>query len=125
MNIVELNATLFVQAIHFFIAYLILRFLLFKPSIQALDKEHEVHDALRLAIVRAKEHVDIQEQERQEAWNRCYGVCKEQQPQIDYAERAFFKGIAPRLRLPTWNATTLNQLVEQTSQAIIKRLKQA
>lgn len=120
----NINATLFAQAIHFFIAYLILRFLLLKPSIKVLNEEHEVHDALRLAIVRAKERVDIQEQERQAAWNTCYHVCKEQQPHIDYADTVF-KGIAPHLRLPTWDTATLDQLIKQTTQAITKRLERA
>lgn len=120
----NINATLFVQAFHFFIAYLILRFLLFKPSIKAIAHEHASHDALRLAIVHAKEKVEYQEEERQAAWNQCYGVCKEQQPELDYKEHLVFKGITTPLRLPTWDKKELDQLVNNTSQIIVKRLEQ-
>jgi hypothetical protein len=119
----NINATLFVQAIHFFIAYLILRFLVFKPSLQSINQEHESHDALRLAIVRTKEHLMAQDQERQNSWSRCYQFCKEQQPMIISLDQDIVKRILPQVRLPILSEATRDRIVEQVSAHIIQKLE--
>ena len=41
-----INATLIIQAIHFFIAYLMIKHLLFKPALAEIQKEDAVQESL-------------------------------------------------------------------------------
>jgi len=57
-----INLTLIIQALNFFIAYLILRYFLLKPGLQALDQE----DTQQANLVMRLEHVRLRMLEKQQ-----------------------------------------------------------
>jgi hypothetical protein len=65
------NLTLVVQALNFFVAYLILKYLLLKPAVQAIAAE-DAHQQQLVCLVQ-ESHVRIQEkkQEIQQRWRDC------------------------------------------------------
>ncbi len=67
---IAINGTLVLQLIHFFIAYLIIRFLILKPIITVIFKEKRLRDTLITRIQETKERVTQVEQEKLNALMR-------------------------------------------------------
>lgn len=72
MNI-TINATLIVQLIHFFIAYLILRIGLYRPLVAVVHKHHSGHSQLRTALVRLKQERTAYEEQQRAQWQTFCG----------------------------------------------------
>jgi len=67
----NINATVFVQAINFFITYWMLRLFLFKPVISIIEHE-KVQECGKLDLIaQQKKSLEIQEKERQAHWYIC------------------------------------------------------
>ena len=65
-----INGTLVLQLIHFFVAYLIIRFLILKPIITVIFKEKRLRDTVIARIQETKERVTQVEQEKMNALMR-------------------------------------------------------
>ena len=61
---IAINGTILFQAIHFFIAYLIIRFLILRPILATIFKEKQQRDTLIARIQQTKEKVVQHEQEK-------------------------------------------------------------
>src|SRR2546422_328051 len=64
----DINCTLILQGIHFGIAYVLLRTLLFKPSITIIREEERQQHALQESIDSRKATLLVKEQEKQQRW---------------------------------------------------------
>lgn len=80
------NLTLVVQAVNFFVAYLILKYLLLKPALQAIAAE-DAHQQQLVSQVQ-ENHVRIQEkkQEIQQRWRDCQEEFVQNAPAIAHDE---------------------------------------
>lgn len=67
----NVNATVFAQALNFFITYLMLRHFLFRPAVTIIEHENAQELALRDIIDQQKKSLEIQEKERQRHWYIC------------------------------------------------------
>ena len=76
----NINATVIVQAINFFIVYVLLRFFLFKPAVAMLDSENSEEETLLGMINQQKKSIEIQEKERQRYWYACREYFKMHRP---------------------------------------------
>ena len=76
----NVNATLIVQMFNFFIVYLMLRRLLFKPVVAIIQHEEAQKKALHDIIAQQKKSLDIQEKERQRHWYACQEYFATHQP---------------------------------------------
>lgn len=76
----NVNATLFIQMINFFIVYWMLRLLLFKPVVAIIQHEQAQEKALHDIIDQQKTSLDIQEKERQRTWYACQEYFAMHQP---------------------------------------------
>src|SRR5436190_15443295 len=84
----DINATFFVQIFNFFIAYLMLRFLLFKPVITIIQHEEKQEKALQEIIDQHKRELAIQEKERQHNRYMCQEYVTLHQP--SFSSQQFF-----------------------------------
>jgi hypothetical protein len=78
----NINATLLVQALNFFIVYLMLRRFLFKPAIAIIEHETAQENSLRDIIEQQKKSLEIQEKERQRHWYLCQEYFAIHQPNL-------------------------------------------
>lgn len=78
----DINATIFVQAFNFFIAYWMLRLFLFKPVVTIIEHEKAQHIAMLDIIDQQKKSLDIQEKERKRHWYICQEYFNTNQPHI-------------------------------------------
>ncbi len=80
----NINITLVVQAINFLIAYIIIRFLLFKPVVQELQQEWHEKDALNESIEKGKLAINDKIAIKDDNWRQCRNYFKKHAPKLDY-----------------------------------------
>ncbi len=76
----NINATVVVQALNFFIVYWMLRLFLFKPVIGIIQHEEAQEHAMLNIIDQQKKSLEIQEKERQRHWYICQEYYLHNQP---------------------------------------------
>lgn len=113
----NVNGTLIVQALNFFLAYIILRFLYFKPAAAALTKEQAVKDDLQVSIATLQATVAAKQYEQKKV-ARSYQVYYEQHaPEVAQSAVSFVKDVGAGLQVPTLDQKELgiitNEVVEQ------------
>ncbi|MFZ5953953.1 MAG: hypothetical protein ACOYT8_02500 [Candidatus Dependentiae bacterium] len=65
------NLTLGVQAINFFLAYLILKYFLLKPAIMAIQSEDTLQQHLIAKVHQSHKRISDKQREIQEKWQEC------------------------------------------------------
>lgn len=119
---ISLNATLIVQAIHFFIAYLILRFLLFRPALALMNKERSSIEQLHYTIAQTKEHVTKQQIVLCQEWEACRNFFVQNRPLIEHPDRFVFRSITPSPTYTSLPEKTIIHLADETADALAKKL---
>jgi len=80
----NINITIFVQIINFYIVYLLLRAFLFKPTIDIIDHELSDKAALTNLINQQKKDIEKYEKDREHYWNVCREYFRNNRPQVTY-----------------------------------------
>lgn len=119
---ISLNATLIVQAIHFFIAYLILRFLLFRPALALINKERSAIEQVHYTIGQTKEHLTEQQLVLREEWQACRDFFAQNRPLIEHPDRFVFRSITPAPTYTSLPEKTITHLADETAAALAKKL---
>ncbi len=120
----NVNATLFVQVVHFFIAYLLFRFILLKPAYQAIVQEDQYKAEFEALVVADKQSVEEKKQEQQKQWLVCQKHCKKHIPQLP-DEASLFRGIVPRVSVSSISTQELRDMRKRVSQTIISLVEGA
>ncbi len=117
----NINATLIVQVINFFIAYFLFRFILLKPAYTIIVEEQETKALLEQLISDDKRLIAKREQELQEQWRENYVFFKKNLPEpLDHV--ALFKGTAPKIKLPSLDQTGLVEVKDNLVSLIVKAI---
>ncbi len=117
----NINATLFVQAINFFIAYLLFRFILLKPAYHAIVQEQEDQGRLEGLVAGDKKSLEDTRKKQTARWLACQRYCKKYLPgQINEVE--LFRGITPKISVHAPSSRELSSMTERISQTIIARV---
>jgi len=116
---VNINITLIVQAINFFIAYGIIRTLLLKPAVQVIQDEQAQQAKLNTIIRQQEQSITIKEGERQKNWQACCDYFDDNKPFIDLL--LFIKKI-PEISVPVVPDDLVDKLVEETQRALIQEI---
>src|SRR5436190_23273717 len=87
INSMNVNATLFIQMLNFFIVYWMLRILLFKPVVAIIQQEEIQEKSLHDIINQQKKSLDIQEKERQRNWYACQEYFAMHQPSFFHRQQ--------------------------------------
>ncbi len=115
----EINATIIVQAIHFALAYVILKNLFFTPAVRIVlcdrEKEQAIQDqiaACRTAVQKTKQAMNMQ-------WQVYQREYVQQMPPAQETELFVFKGIRPALVAPVLDEAHEQQLEKEVAQSIV------
>ena len=76
----NVNLTLFVQILNFWVAYWILRICIFKPAVRLLYNEEEKKEALAHAIAQEEASIAYVHHKRQLQWQQFRIHCKRNHP---------------------------------------------
>jgi len=117
----NINATLFVQAINFFIAYLLFRFILLKPAYQAIQLEQQEKDQLEERVESDKKALDDMRQLKIAQWRSCQQQCTDYIPGA-LQKVEIFRGIVPSVSVPTLSIQDRRIMKERISHTIASRI---
>ncbi len=118
-----INATLIVQAVHFFMAYIILRTLFFAPAMRELEAEKGEQLQLEDTIEEVKGSLERKQAIRDAQWREVQQFYAQNCPQIGEADLFFFRGIFPELEAPRIHEKMRDELVAQASSAFADKIK--
>ena len=120
---ININATIIIQAINFFIVYWMLRSFLFRPVVTIIDDEHAQKFLILSIIDQQKKSLEIQEKERKRNWFACQEYFSAHRPSTDKAE--FFASELPNVGFVSSGASTdtIKDLVAETYAQIEEKIK--
>jgi hypothetical protein len=119
--VVEVNATIIVQIIHFLCAYVILRIFLLKPIVAHIDRQQREQDCLQEELGRQQQVVEQKEFEIKRLWQDAKHSFTIHSPVLSYispVERKVsrdFRDVEPRI-----SECMVNELAEE----IIRKVDQ-
>lgn len=116
----EINITLFIQAIHFFVALYILRILYFKPALAVLDIKSNEDEQQLQTIRKWQVQITQKESDRRSIWQKLKKVSAKQAPEVIKPDFFIFKGIAPSFEPEPLDAKQVDSLVKTAKGMIIK-----
>ncbi len=119
----NVNATLIVQAINFFIAYLFFRTLVFKPGCQILEKEQHEKDSLQNSVDSKTAAISSQEEKRDQQWDRTYRSFKKQIP-VQPNRVDFFHDLTPAIKVGSITKTRLDRATQNTVEALVHTIQE-
>lgn len=118
----NINATLLVQAVNFFIAYLLFRFILLRPAYTLIRQEEHDQNALEGRIVSEKEMLVHMHKDRIAQWRACQQACEPQVPGMPIRAK-IFRGIVPIVAIPMVSKQERRNLVDRISHTITSHLE--
>ena len=108
----QINATIFIQAANFFIAYLMFRSILFRPASIVLEQEKKELDYLDGLIEQDKHQVAVRTAEREAQWNSVRDYFFKNSSGLS-RERDFVRGISPIIAPQTLSMMRSKRLAEK------------
>jgi len=117
-----INATLFVQAFNFFIAYLLLRTLLFKPAMKSIDQEQQERDHLDQQIADRQTSLEQKAQQKEKDWEEKQAAFKEAAPDIRPSHVAYTE-VEPEQKPVKPDEQELEALVDEVQEAVEKKVR--
>jgi F0F1-type ATP synthase membrane subunit b/b' len=118
--IVNINLTIIVQCINFLIAYLIIRLLLVKPSIQELESDKNELQQLSAALSEKNAALVAQEEERMRRWHMCQQTIAQQTPSV--ISPLVKVELSDMVKLPEISGNEIQKYAHDVQEIIVKRL---
>ena len=109
----EVNFTLVVQALNFFIAYIMIRKLLLVPVVRIITKQEEHHNLVQETIAQLEESIAKAKRSRRRLWENTRAYFSQKSPLVGDQDLHIFKGITPEVEVVTVD--------QQEKQALINR----
>lgn len=119
---IEINLTLLIQVINFIIAYIILRFLFFRPVVAVIKREDQEKDSLLDTIEQRRIMLQDREKERQELWRQCQYYFIEHAPQMPSRLQMTIAAL-PEQQLPSLDQKTIEKYSELVTDAIVQKVR--
>ena len=119
----NLNATIIVQMINFFITFWIVRFLLIRPVMAALCADQKVVNDLQNTRDHAQQYCTEMQVQRERMWQNAQAVFEHEVPAPHTTADSIFKDIAPSITYTVLSQEDQDAFVIQSAQKVVKRLE--
>jgi hypothetical protein len=119
----NVNATVFAQALNFFITYLMLRNFLFRPAITIIEHENAQELALRDIIDQQKKSLEIQEKERQRHWYICQEYFNIHKPSLYQKTFSASDETEQALADSPFSDDAISEIINRTSKTLEEKIK--
>ena len=117
----NINSTLILQGLHFGVAYVMLRKLLFNPVINLVRQEERHRHALESAILDRKAALIAKEQAVQEAWLAFQRYHKTSIPEVEQ-DRLTTPCKIPALVRPQIDSAQSRIITQEVAQELVQRI---
>ena len=118
----QINVTVCIQALNFFVAYIILRTLLFKPVVAAVEHEHAEQKKLQGRVETQEKKIEKKEQEKIEKWYVSQHDFAQAVPQLGDEQLYIFKYLASDVTLPEVDQKSESELRKEMARALIDKV---
>jgi Tfp pilus assembly protein PilO len=119
----NINFTLIIQALNFFVAYLVLRYFLFKPTVAVIEQERAEENGLKKAIKQEAETNLALIQNNKLEWQIYQKEFLARLPNVSISDLFIYRDLAPAIKAPQADTHELNQLQQEVVQGIIKKVE--
>lgn len=119
----NINFTLIIQALNFFIAYLILRYFLFKPTVNVIEQERAEENGLKEIIKQGVETNSALTDQNKLQWQIYQKEFFVRLPNVFISDLFIYKNLAPAIKAPQVKSSELTQLQNEVVQDIIKKVE--
>ncbi len=110
-----------VQAINFFIAYFLFRFILLKPAYSAIVEEQETKTSIEQLISDHQRLIERRRQEMIQYWRESASFFRKNMP-IPIDHIALFKGTYPKIKLKP-EKISLTEMEQKLVHAIVRNVR--
>lgn len=117
----NINATLIVQAVNFFIAYLLFRFILLKPAYYAIEQEQAYHESLQEQVEQGQEQFYEKQKQQKKQWLRVHQFYQKNKPIVPDSSE-IFQGLCPPLTLDYLSDKERALLIEKAATSMAKHI---
>ncbi len=118
----NINATLFVQAGNFLIAYFLFQHILLKVGYQALCEKQRHHDSLEDMVTRDKRIIEAERQRQKDAWTQFRSWCRGYCPR-GVSKILFFRGITTSLTFSVISESHKKKLSTKFTNTLMASIK--
>lgn len=115
-----INATLVAQAIHFSVAFILIKYFLCKPVFAQIDQEDKLQESLIATVQSHQQAVAQKEQELIAQWHALRNYFGQHVPFIRALPNPFDKG--SQIHLPHLNQQEVDNAIKQATQEIVKKV---
>ena len=116
------NATLLVQAINFFVAYLMLRYLFIKPAVKAIEQEQQEKDHLQANIDEREKKLQKTAEKKEQEWSEFQEQFSHASPPVKKA-RIAHADVKPIKKEQELTEQQQDQIAEDVKEAIVKKVR--
>lgn len=121
----NINATLIIQACNFFIAYLMLRILFFKPVMALIRQEQAQLDGLTSQLNEKRKMIHSLEQSKQEQWRAAQQQFCRHFPDVMASDLSIFKNLIIEREIMNLGEQHIKQLEDELVAQIIEKVEHA
>lgn len=114
-----INATLLVQAAHFWCVYLILHFLILKPLFAVLKEEEQHEETITQQIERVTQAVDLKAAQNTQEWVQMQKALRVETPTV---EPSMPSPEFPTYQKPALDASYITSSIKRLRTALVKRV---
>ncbi len=114
----NINATIIIQAINFFIAYLLFRFILLKKAYAAIKEDDRAKASLEQLVADDKRLVEQRRQETLDQWHASYSFFKAHVPKPT-DKIALLRGVVPKIKPKPIDDAAMKEMEDRVAQAIV------
>ena len=118
----DINATLIVQSFNIFVAYVLLRKLLFKPAIQALQQEQQEREHLKSLVSQREDTLAKTEEKKQCAWQEHQALFSQSSPPVRQAQ-VMPSHVEPMQQPVELTDNQIATLAQDVQRVILKKVK--
>lgn len=118
----DINGTLLAQMVHFFIAYMILRWLLFKPAIAVIEADKDQKKLLYSSLESLEQAVVVGRQERNQLWDSFHHSTMPIVPSIMQPELHTFSGISSEIERHVLSDQERDVLIDACAAVIVEKV---
>lgn len=116
-----INATLVVQAIHFYIAFLMIKHLFFKPLFAQIEQENSLQESLISTVQKQQMRVAEKEQALKDQWQQLKAYFAREAPAIHAP--LFSEAEHAPIKIPGIPSDQIKKVISQTAQSIVQKVE--
>lgn len=119
----EINSTLFIQCIHFMIAYMVIKRFLLRPAYMFIKNERDKRQRLIKSLEKRRGIVAHKEQAMHVGWQNYVQAFSTHIPRITDQELHLFTYEPPAHRSLSFDAQFINNEAERIEQSIVRAIR--